>query len=311
MPQFASLSSSDMTSPNTFLRYTLCAFVSVTLPHCASTRVYDMPKVQSNVGDSMLKTENTTQKALADYAEKKLLIDNLAKNATPNFRENEGELRGKLKRMDKSLKEIAEHKKRMIEAKGDIVALSYNREKVESSEKGYGLIEDAVKRFEAAVGAVNASVVDYSRESNSLADVIAQKRLYYNFDVAEFQRRLQKNIEASQDHQKKMEKELSRAENAILAWSRPDGRDVQEEIFSEMRDTAADYTSRAQRFAELSREIDNTTAGFAKVSTLDPHWQELQRLVSEFDRTSNELSQLQDKFQRKVETFRNPAKRVR
>lgn len=283
----------------------------LSLAACASTKRYDLAKVQGNVGESLLKTENNTQKAQADYNEKRLLIDSLAKSGSATFRETEVELRDKLKRMDKSLRAINEQKKEMLDAKGDIVSLSYNRTTVESNEKGYDLVDEAVKRFEGSMAKLNDALVDYSRESNSLADLIAQKKLFFNFDVAEFQRRLQKYIEASRDNQKRMESELSRAENAISSWSKPDGREAQEEIFTEMRDTAADYSTRAQRFSELSRAVNDTTAGTSKVSTLDPHWNELQKLITEFDRTANELTQLNDKFQRKVESFRNPSRRVR
>lgn len=284
--------------------------ISLALAACGSVRVFELPKVQRTFMDTLQKSEIIVQRAQTDYADKKMLVDNLSKNPSPTFKQNELKLRNHLRAMDQALQEVVVEKRNMSEANGDLASLSYNRAKVHSHESEFPKVEETVQRFEASADRLNASMVDYSRESNSMADLIARQKLFYNFDVAEFQKRVQKNIQISQESLKVMQRELTRAEN-VINNSRGEGRKVQEEMLGEMRDTANAYSQKANRFAEISGEVHDVTEGNARISTLDPQWPGVQKLVFEFERVVSDLLAMNEKFQRDVETFRNPARRVR
>jgi hypothetical protein len=212
--------------------------------------------------------------------------------------------------MDESLQEVIVQKRNMSVANGEIASMAYARESVRSDEKEYPRVDEAVKRFEAAAAELNSAVVDYSRESNSMADLIANKKLYYYFDVAEFQKRVQRNINVAQENLKVMEREIKRSES-VLASAKGESHDKREDIFTEMRGAASDYSVRANRFAEINREVNAAVMGAAKISSLDPQWTPVQKLVQEFDRTVLELADINERFQQKVEAFRNPSRRVR
>jgi hypothetical protein len=272
---------------------------------CGSVRVFELPKVQQNLQSALQKSESIAQKAQNDFIEKKMLIDNLSGSNAPAFKQNETTVRTRLNAMDDALQSIVVEKRNMSEANGDIASLSYSRKSVRSDEKEYPTVEEAVKRFETAAARLNASVLDYSRESNSMADLIEQKKLYYNFDVAEFQKRVQRNINTAQDNQKVMERELRRTE-AALNSSQASARGAQEEIFSAMSGAANDYSARANRFAEINREVNTAVMGAARISSLDPNWPKVQNLVAEFDRTVLELAEINERFMAKVKAFRSP-----
>lgn len=276
-----------------------------TLTACGSVRVFELPKVQQNLQSTLQKSESIAQKAQNDFKDKKMLIDNLSGSDAPAFKQNETVVRNRLNAMDDALQSIIVEKRNMTEANADIASLSYSRQSVRSDEKEYPTVEEAVKRFEAAAARLNASVLDYSRESNSMADLIAEKKLYYNFEVADFQKRVQRNIKTAQDNQKVMERELRRTE-AVLNSSKAATRRAQEEIFSEMSGAANDYSTRANRFAEINREVNTAVMGAARISSLDPNWPKVQNLVSEFDRTVLELADINERFMTKVKSFRSP-----
>ncbi len=278
---------------------------------CASTGSYDLPKTQAQLSSSLQTTEGIVQKAQVDFTEKKALVENLKKGASPAYKESEADLTGRIKKMEQSLSEITASRKAMVDANSDLASLGYKRSQVLAGEKEYALVEDAVLRFERAAGQTNSSLLDYSRESNSLADLVARKKLYYNFDVNEFQKRVKKSIEVSTENQKVMLRELNRAENILNNWNKPEGKAQQEETFNEMHAIAKEYSSKAGKFSELSKSVHAATAGQARVSTLDKEWPDVQKLVNEFDRLSGELSGINDRFQSAVDIFRNPSKRVR
>jgi hypothetical protein len=273
---------------------------------CGSVRVFELPKVQQNLQSTMQKSDVIAQKAQKDFDEKKRLIDNLSGSSTPTFKQNEAALRSRLEAMDEALQNIIVEKKSMSEANGDVASLSYSRQSVRSNEKEYPKVEEAVNRFEKAAARLNFSVLDYSRESNSMADLITQTKLYYNFDVADFQKRVQRNIKTAQDNHKVMERELRRSE-AVINSNQTATRQAQEEILSEMSAAATDYSTRANRFAEINREVNTTVMGAARISSLDPNWPSVQALVSEFDRTVLELADINERFMTKVKAFRSPS----
>jgi hypothetical protein len=289
----------------------LLSTLALTLAACASVSSYDVPKTQAQLSQSLQKTESIVQKAQGDFSEKKALLENLKKGGSPAFKEIEGDLTARLKSMEKSLADITASRKEMVEANSDLASLGYGRSEVLAGTREYGLVEDSVKRFERAAGVTNSALLDYSRESNTIADLVSQKKLYYNFDVAEFQKRVQKNIQISNDNQKAMLKELNRAENVLNNWNKTEGRDQQEAAFNDMMATTKEYAAKAARFPELSKAVYNATMGSGRISTLDKEWPEVQKLVNEFDRLTGELISINDKFQNQVDLFRNPSKRVR
>lgn len=295
---------------NDFARILLFAFFAA-LAACASTGAYDLPKTQNALSSTLQTTEGIVQKAQRDFLEKKSLFENLSKGGSATFRENQDDMGARLKRMETHLTEITNLRKEMVDAKSDLASLGYQRTTVASGDKEYPLVEDAVTRFERAAGRTNSALVDYSRESNSLADVVAAKKLYYNFDVNEFQKRVQKSIQTANDNQKVMLRELNRAESVMNNWSKTEGKAEQEELFNQMHSSAKEYSTKAGQLSSLSKSVHSATMGSARVSTLDKEWPEVQKLVGEFDSLLIELQSINERFNRQNESFRNPAKRVR
>ncbi len=271
--------------------------------------VYELPKVQRNFAENLVQGEGLAQKAANDYREKKALYDNLSKSGASAFKEADKDLAASLRLMFDLVQDINAQKKQMTEASGDIASLSYQRAKVYSNEKEYPLITEALKRFESASKQLNQALLDYSRESNSMADTIATKKLYFTFDVAEFQARVQKSIATSQENQKQMQKEITRGEGILNNWTKPVGRAETEKIFEDMRGLASDYSLQAQSLSSISRDMQSATAGAARISSLEANWPQVQKLVSGFDTAIETLAKLNEKFQRKAEGFRNPSKR--
>lgn len=289
---------------------TIVFTLALTLGACASMTSYDLPKTQAQLGQALQKTEGIVQKAQGDYDEKKLLVSNLKKAGAPAFKELETDIDRRIKNMETSLGSITASRKEMVEAKSDLASLGYQRKQVLSGEKEFGLVDEAVKRFERAAGTTNSALLDYSRESNSLADLVSQKKLYYQFDVGDFQKRVQKSIQVSTENQKTMLRELNRGEN-ILNGASSEDRLQREGTYNEMQETAKEYSSKAGRYSEISKAVNVLTGGTAKYSTLEKNWTEVLELVREHDQLSNELAGIYGRFQTQMDLLRNPSKRVR
>lgn len=257
------------------------------LSGCGSVRVFEMTKVQRDLQESLQKGESVTQKSQADYTQKKNLIDNLAQTHSAGFSEAEDELRKYLKTMNEALENMSAEKRKMTQANSDMVSLAYNRPAVHSNEAEYPQIEELVKKFEDAAGELNTAALNYSRESNSFADLVEQKKLYYSFDILDFQKRIQHNIATAQENAKIMQQELNRINN------------------DEIHSLASDYSNRANRFAEIHREVGSLALGAPKITNLDPQWPKVQNLVNEFDRLLRDLGDLNRKFQTKLDALRN------
>lgn len=280
--------------------------VFLALGGCASVGGYDMSKVQSDLNQTLTATETVVEKSQTDFAEKTALVDNLKKTLNPSFAEIEPRLRGHLERMTASLEAMKTNRKSMRDASGNLASLAYSHEHISARDDEYGRVQDAIGAYQTAAKNVNGAVVDYSRESNTLADLIAQKKLFYNFDVREFQRRVQQAIKTAQSQSESMQGEVTRGQDLLNNWNRPEVRPAAEDAFNRMVRSASDYNTKAQSLGDISREMNGNALGAAKMSTLDAGWPAAQTTLSKFDRTVNELRELSDEFLRANEAFRNP-----
>jgi hypothetical protein len=277
------------------------------LSGCASIRVFDMPKVQNELSTAYQNAENVVQKANTDYNEKKSMIARLAKIHAAGFQDAQAELNQKMSVMKNDLDEMTAEKRKMSEANSQIVALGYNRTKVNSTDPQYDRIDQAVQQFESAAKLLNASSADYTANSNALSDLAAAKKLYYNFDVAEFQKRIQQNVRIAQGNQGVMEDELNRCQTLVDNWPKTRGRAEAGKLYSTMVETAQNYSMKAQHLSQLSHDMADATAGYARVSSLESNWPQVQKIINDFDRSNQELSDINALFAKQASAFKTLA----
>lgn len=291
------------------MRFLLTALI-LALSGCASVNTYDMPRVQANVTENVQTAENVVQKSQADFKEKTALVENLKKANGAGFEETELRLRKYLTRMKDSLQAMETHRKAMRESSANIASLAYGKKTVASNDPTYEKISDAVSAFQKSVQDVNEAVLDYTRESNSLADDISNRKLYYNFDVAEFQKRVQGAIKTSQTAQQSMKDEIERSNGVLNNWPDASTRKNQEELQASMVEHAKAYSEKAQRLSEISKMMHTVAQGQGKISTLDKTWPAAQQVIDSLDKAVEELSDIHAKFKVDAEKFRGPARRA-
>ena len=276
---------------------------------CSSTPVLELPKVQRGLAEKLVSSEGLVQKASTDYREKKALYDNLAKLNSQTFKEADKDLAAYLRRMFDHLNEVNSARKEMTEENGDVASLSYQKSKVYGDDKQFPLVTEAMNRFDLAQNKLQQSLLNYSRESNSMADLVQEKKLFFTFDVAEFQARIQKSVTGMQDKLKLMQRDLMRAETVVNDWNKEDSRADLEAAFEEMKAVAGDYGHQAQTLVSLSRDMQGLTNSQAKVTSFDPNWSQIQKLISDRDQATAEISKIEDKFSKATEKFRKISKR--
>lgn len=269
---------------------------------CATTS-YDVSNMQKNFSEAMQSSESIVQKAQTDYREKSVLVDNLRKGAASEFKASEADISRRLKTMESLMEKIIDSRKQMVKANADIASLGYKRTKVNSGELEYERLDQAAQNFQESARELNRSAVAYSLESNSLADLVTQKQLFLTFEVAEFETRLRETIRTSQENLKGMEKALSQADalaNSVQGAHPTDAAGMAKE----MEALAQKYSTIAQKFAPLGKDIRDLTAPAPRLSSLDPNWPLVKKVVAEFDSSARELSRINDDFLKKWESLR-------
>ncbi|MGE0529590.1 MAG: hypothetical protein AB7G93_07030 [Bdellovibrionales bacterium] len=281
---------------------------SLGLVSCASITTLNVSEVQSEFSQALQSTNDVVGKSQTDYREKNLLFENLKRGGTPGFQSVEGDLRHQLERMKSNLAVMEQQRRKMSDANSQIAALAYTSSKIGSHEPAYAPADQAIREFESATVAVNAAAVEYERASHSFADSVTAKKLYFNFDVEDFQKRLEKSIHTAQRNQKNMRSELERSQ-AILNNSKPgEELEARTSIYNEMSRTAHEYSNKAGTYAELGQEIRSQTMDRPRISSLDPNWPEIQRKVMEFDQLVRDLDRLNEAFVNHVKRFRDPSR---
>lgn len=279
------------------------------LAGCSSVPSVELPKIQRSLAEKLVSSEANVQKASTDYREKKALYDNLAKINSTAFKESEKDLGAFLRRMFDHLNDVNAARKNMTEASGDVASLSYQRSKISGDDRAYPLVAEAMKRFDEAQNRLQQSLLDYSRESASMADLVQQKKLFFTFDVLEFQKRVQKSVIGMQEKQKTMQRDLMRAENTVNEWTVEDSRADLVAVFDEMRNLAGDYGNSAQKLVEINSTMTDAANLQAKVTSFDPNWTQIQKLISDADSAIAEIPKFEDKFTKSAEKFRKLSKR--
>jgi hypothetical protein len=276
---------------------------------CASVNTFDVPKTQQSLSEAMRRSDEVMQKAQNDFAEKKALIDSLGKGGAPAFHAAEGDLRARLQEMQGHLDTMTVERKKMLDANSDIASLGYGRERLTASDREFNKFDAAVKEFRRSADNANRAVSEYSGLSNALTDRIAEQKLFQSFQSSDFHHRVQQNVKVSQDNAANMQQELNRAD-ALLDHGAANkaARKKLEGLYASMRSQATAYTERAQRLAQISHEMRQVTVD-ERVTSIDPEWPRAQKLITELDQVVHELEQLNVKFQKSAEDFRNSAKR--
>lgn len=277
------------------------------LAGCAVTQTFHMSQVEDELSRAYQSSEEISSQVQADLVEKKNLRDSLAKGKSADYKEVEPQIKTKLATMESLADNMLKARKKMAEARAQVTALSYSHKKINAEQPQYARVEEFVKDFKAGTKDFNAAAGNYSRESNTLGELVAQKKLYFNFEVADFQVKVQKALGAAQDSSKFMNQELARAEKIANSF---DGEQhtVANALYQQMSNAASDYNKKAEHLGTLHSQMKNLAGGESKIASTSPNWSEIQRVVSESERATFSLNELYKEFQNKTDQFRASTK---
>jgi len=271
------------------------AVMFLTLSSCSSLQVMDMDKIQSDFSKAVQNADGAESRARNDYSEKKALDDKLKKNASAVYRQISPKVNALLEEMNVQLNVLGERRKTMQKANAQLTPLSYSHKKLNSSEPNYAAADTITQDFTKATTDFNAALASYTTASNSLADLVAEKKLYFNFDVADFYTRLQRHLEDSQNILAVMQDGLDHIEA---------GTPQQGVLQKELEDLATSYSAMAQNYAKINRKMEAVALGASRISSLEARWPNVQKIVGELDNTNHELGLIREKFNRSLADFR-------
>lgn len=284
--------------------FRLCSFLVVA--GCASVKTFTMSKVEDQLVSASQNSEEISQKMQDDFAQKKNLLESLSKGKGPSYKEAEPDLTGRLKRMQSALEQALAQRKAMTDAKAEIASLAYSHKKISGDQPEYARAEEAVHQFETATASFNSAALDYSRESNGLADAVQVKKLYFNFDVPEFQKKAEKSIAAAQENEKLMEREVSRTQDIANSYSaNAEALAPVEQLVAQMKSIAQDHNAKINRMREINQQMNQLAKGQNKIPSTSANWSDVQRGVIDFDKATLSVGELFKEFQTKIERVRD------
>jgi hypothetical protein len=269
-----------------------------------------MSQTEKTLSEAMKQTDTATEKATRDLKEKKLLVENLSRSRVPGaqqkeFKAREKELKSLLVQMQNDLDTIGASRKKMAIANSEVVSIGYNHSEIKSSQPEYERVTSSVQDFEAAAGEVNAMLEDYAMTSNSFTDVVENNKLLMKFEPGEFVRRVQGSVRTAQETSANMRSELEHADQTIDQTPEQSRvRKAMQKLNSDLHGIAESYTRKAQRFQGIANQVREVTAD-ARITSLDPEWPKIQKLIYEFEVIDIELKQLQNRFFNETESLKN------
>lgn len=281
---------------NRFSSLTLLVFAfSLSLFSGCATVHLDMTKIQKDFTDAVQKADSAEQKSRTDFAEKKSLVESLKKSGKPGFKPIASKVQEYLGTMTDSLKVMGDRRKAMMKANAQLSSIAYSFPKLNEGQPQYAQAETLTKDFEAAAQDVNKAILDYSTASNSMADLVADKKLFMNFDVADFYTRLQKEVQSAQNRRIDMQEGLDNIEA---------GNEASGKSLTELEGIATSYMEKAQGFSKISKQMDAIAMGATKISNLEPRWSSVQKLNGDLESLVHELAAIFEQFNRGLQDFK-------
>lgn len=283
------------------------AFSILMFTACASVKTFHMSQVDDQLSKAYQNSEEISSKVQADLNEKKALQESLAQGKSTDYKAIEPQIKTKLGIMESLTDIMIKARKKMSDARGQVAALSYSKKKIAGDEPEYARVEEYVKDFEDATKEFNTTASNYSRESNTLAELVAIKKLYFNFDVVEFQKKVQRSLKSAQDNSKFMDQELERAHKIVDSFE-GESHTVADALYQQMADAASNHNKKAEHLSTLSQQMNNLAGGQAKIASTSSNWSEVQKIVTESERATFSLNELYKEFQNKTDKFRASTK---
>ncbi len=278
------------------------------LVSCASVKTFHMGDTTDQLAKAHAKSEEILTHSEEDFRQKKDLMDNLAKAKSSTFKESEQDLKERLKRMQSHLQSAQSHRKLMAETLNEVENLARQHKKIPGDQPEYAKVEGYVGLFEKATQDFNAAIADYSRESNSFATEVANRKLFFNFEAGAFAEKLRKSIASGQTQAATQAQELSRAQNILESFESGDARLAAEQLHHQMITASKQHEAKLTELKDLQSQFLKVTGNQAKVPSTSPHWKEIQRLVTELDRASLALGEMNKEFKTKADRFRQTVK---
>jgi hypothetical protein len=75
-----------------------------------------------------------------------------------------------------------------------------------------------------------------------------------------------------------------------------------------MKNLTDEYGTQAQTLVSNSREMQGLTNSQGKVTSFDPNWAQIQKLISSTDQAVSEVSKIEEKFAKTKDKFHKRAK---
>ncbi|MGE4130457.1 MAG: hypothetical protein AB7F86_02400 [Bdellovibrionales bacterium] len=275
---------------------------------CATVKSFKSGQVEQQTNQAFESAEEVNQRMKADFEVKKKLIADLRKQKSPKLKKVDDQVKQKLNFMESNLSAADGHRKKMTETKAQIAALTYGKKQVKGDEPAYSQLEEQVQSFEDAAKDFNAAVADYTRESNGLAELVAAQKLYFNFDVDEFQARVKMAIRSSNGNSKTMGQEIDRTQKIVNSFSEGEARTAAEQILNNMTNLSEENSNKIKQMNDLSEQLKDLAKGQSRIPSTSPDWGKLQEIVNDFERTSLAAGELNREFQIQVDRMRQASR---
>lgn len=281
------------------------------LMSCASTPTFNMPEVQKEFQSTLQRNEALVSRTNADFVEKKVLVDSLARNPENQNPTLIGEIKSKLNELETLLPSINRSRANLSELNGQLSAIAYNRKNISRDDEVWERVRQTISEFDQETKSLALNLAQYARSTNTLSDLIEKNKLFVTLDLGEFQKRLQKSIRESNSSIQTMNEELAKLEKVLNLSSQETPLEDAQKQFSDAGLAAEAFGREAQKLPELSARVRETTLGNAKISSLDPNWSQVQKSIRELDEIEQKLDGLKRDYQARLAELQATLKALR
>ena len=274
-----------MKAAKTWLNFLTAAILTA----CATNQFYQTAALNDQMKQTLAKANTVATQSEHDYAEKSYLF----KNVDPTISgETQTQFRDYFNLMTASLENARKAKKEMDTAKSAFDEAVAGKNEINSKDKEWGPTEDSAHRFDDATHAFNKAILDYSSQSNTLTGMITNKRLYFTSSVKDVKSRLESTIKKDKKNLNVLIANIKTAEKTATKNGRP--MDDTEKQTLKAEETA--FSDHLKELEDINISIEKNWAGRRKISSVDPEWNQFQKLMTDAEIHSKEMQDITDRM---------------
>lgn len=261
---------------------------------CVGAQFNDVAPLRSQIEDEYSKSKQLYETADHDFAEKSYAFRNLKSTQGANG------LNDQYQSMTSQMMTLGRLRGDIEKAKNQFAGAIKDKKQISSKDATWKDEQAAIKNFNDSMARFNRVLSDYSRESSTFGQIMADRHLVVTAKVTEIRARMADNIENAKKNLKVLDADIQAAKKL----ARQNGQPLDEASSQTLAAERNAFSAQLKDLEGLFRTLIKNWGGRSRLSSTDSGWNEFQKLLAESEIKSKDLHDIAERLPIEIQSMR-------